>query len=134
MPQSENMPDEQVAQFFAQVREDSGLQGQLHAALVQMNPEIVAEIAQSHGFEFTPSDITQVAQNVDMKQIDQGQRFWSNISRSRGDSVAHKDMFVQLGPPTWVEAHTSIKDIESLIKEDSLDPSLVGLFNEISDG
>ena len=52
------MSNKDVAQFFATVYKDKGLQGALNFALAQANPEVVVEIAKQKGFKFSGADLT----------------------------------------------------------------------------
>lgn len=91
-----------VAAFYQSVRQDSGLQGQLLAAVSAATPETVADVAQRHGFYFSPDDLRQIMDDRAQRSV-QGEVFWNSIVANLSGSDELRDPFIQISGPSWVQ-------------------------------
>jgi predicted ribosomally synthesized peptide with nif11-like leader len=89
-----------IADFYKRVREDSGIQGQIIAAAAEVAPDRMAEIAQGHGFQFTPDELTQVLEDRAVRSI-QGEVFWSVVLAN--SLLLPRQPFGQISGPSWVQ-------------------------------
>jgi predicted ribosomally synthesized peptide with nif11-like leader len=82
------MPKPNIALFFESVYNDRPLQGALHAALCNVAPEVVVEIAAKRGFDFSVQDLQQtLADSAEPARISEkalATRFWAKICEGLG--------------------------------------------------
>jgi predicted ribosomally synthesized peptide with nif11-like leader len=82
------MPKPNIALFFETVYNDRPLQGALHAALCNVAPEVVVEIAAKRGFDFSVQDLQQtLADSAESARISEkalATRFWAKICEGLG--------------------------------------------------
>ena len=82
------MPKPTVALFFETVYNDRSLQGALHAALCNVAPETVVEIAAKRGFDFSVQDLqqtlTESSGSAGAGEKALATRFWSKIIEGLG--------------------------------------------------
>jgi predicted ribosomally synthesized peptide with nif11-like leader len=112
-------PSDAISQYFARVREDSGLQGQLNAAFADKAPEEIARIASRHGYNFSADELRQMLK--DRAQVSlQGEVFWTMVTQhaSLRPAPALRPVFIQITGPSWVQSQPYRRTVE-LISQDS---------------
>lgn len=94
---------EAIAHFFKQVREDTGLQGQLNGALAETAPETITKIANDHGFQFSPAELSKILKERAQTSL-QGEVFWSMVTTLRPNGGGERNPFIRIQGPSWVQS------------------------------
>jgi len=104
MAKKANPATDAIVNFFAQVREDPGLQGKLMGKLAEVAPEVLAKIAGEHGHNFSHEDLKQLMEDRAQRSL-KGDVFWNMVLGQAGavDPERRRVPFIQINGPSWVQ-------------------------------
>ena len=128
MSKKANTSTENIVKFFEQVRQDSGLQGELLSEVAYAAPELLAKIAGEHGYKFTAEDLKQLLMDREQRSI-QGEVFWTQVLGRLPAARPNGEPFVKISGPSWVKQAPYRKELSSIPKRTVT--SLSDLFREI---
>jgi predicted ribosomally synthesized peptide with nif11-like leader len=119
MPENTSLsPSDAISQYFARVREDSGLQGQLNAAFADAAPEEIARIASGHGYYFSADDLRQMLKSRAQASL-QGEVFWTMVTQhaSQRPTPSLRPVFIQITGPSWVQSQPYRRTAETTLEK-----------------
>jgi hypothetical protein len=122
-----NAVNDNIVRFFEAVRHDTGIQGELLSEIAIRAPEILAEVASGHGYEFPAEELVQVMQDREIRSL-QGEVFWTQVlgqvlARAQGEP------FMKIKGPSWVKQAPYRKTSRDQVQ--STTTSLQDLYREI---
>jgi len=118
---------DKIVRFFEQLRNDSGLQGHLLSEIAWHAPEILAEVAASHGYEFPAEDLRQILRDRELRSLE-GEVFWAQICGNISVR-AIGEAFAKISGPSWVKQAPYRR--ASTSEPEAVAPSLQGLYSDI---
>ena len=106
-------------------------QGEVLSEVAYRAPEVLAEVARGHGFEFPAEELQQVMKDRELRSV-QGEVFWVQIFGRLPAVRANGEPFAKISGPSWVKQAPYRKTLT--VDPEKTTTSLQDLYREIESG